>query len=447
MQGKPGSALFLEPGLGKTACSLAVIEAAKLIGVCERALVIAPLRVAQSVWRQEIAKWGFGLSATLVHQSCKQKRKKLLEKDSDIFIISSDGVCWLDTDFSDQFFDLVIIDESTKFKNWSAKRTKHLRNLVKRAYHRVILTGTPVPNSLGDIFSQHYMVDLGECLGSSVTRFRTTYMQPAGFEGRSWSIRKEMVEPLKAKIAPQCLYLAARDHLDMPDLVTNDIWIDLPEKAQKIYDDMEKELFAEIELVDQTKPITATSAGAKYNLCRQIANGGAYTYDEFFGERDVVVVHNAKVEAVQDLYEELNGKQLLVAYQYEHDLMRLKEAFPKMRAINGKTSASELTSILESWKNKTEGIVACQCQAMSHGIDGFQDGGNDICWFGLSDQPEIVSQLNARIYRQGVSGKQVRIHRLLASKTIDEAVLKRIESKDASQASLLRAIRDYRNAK
>ena len=443
----PGSALFLEPGLGKTAISLSIIEAAKLIGYCEKVLIIAPLRVAQSVWKQEIQKWGFDLSCVLVHTSDKNKRKELLNKNVDIVMVTSDGVCWLDNDFPNEFFDLIIVDESTKFKSWGAKRTKHLRSLVKRAFHRIILTGTPAPNSLSDLFPQHFLIDLGECLGTSITKFRAQFCQQAGFEGRAWEIRKDMVETLKDKIAPQCLYLAARDHLNMPELVYNTIPIELPDKAKKIYDDMEKELFAEIEVLDDTKPLAATTTGAKYNLCRQIANGGAYVYDEFFGERDTVYVHQAKVDALEDLYEELNGKQLLVAYLFDHDLLRIRERFPKIRAINGKTSAKELQNIIAKWKDGNEGILACQCQAMSHGIDGFQEAGSDICWFGLSDQPEVVAQLNARIYRQGVVGKQVRIHQLIASQTVDEAVMKRLESKDASQASLLNAIKEYRIGK
>ncbi len=446
VEGKPGSGLFLEPGLGKTICSLSIIEIAKLLSFASKTLVIAPLRVAQTVWQKEIREWGLDLKAVFVHGSKKQ-RFELLQKPADIYIITSDGVCWLDEEYPDLWFDLVFIDESTKFKSWTAKRTKHLRHIVKRAFHRIILTGTPVPNTLGDIFPQHYMIDLGECLGESVTRFRAQYMQQSGYEFRSWEMRKDMVEPLKEKIAPQCLYLAARDHIQMPELVVNDISIELPPKARKAYEDMESQLFAAIEEEEDGKPLVASSAGAKYNLCRQIANGAAYSVDEMFGSRDVVYVHSAKLEALEDLYEDLNGKQLLVAYQFDHDLLRIRESFPKTRAINGKTTKKELQSIIDNWLIGNEGILACQCQAMSHGLDGFQKGGSDICWFGVTDQPEVYTQLNARLYRQGAEGDQTRIHRLIVPKTVDVAITLRLKNKDTSQQALLNAIKEYRNAK
>lgn len=447
LNGETGSGLFLEPGLGKTICSLAMIENAKLLSLCDNGvLVIAPLRVAQTVWQREIKEWGLDLKAVFVHGSKKQ-RDATLAKKADIYIISSDGVCWMDKDHPNRWFDMVFIDESTKFKSWTAKRTKHLRHIVKRTFHRLILTGTPAPNSLGDLFPQHYMIDLGKCLGESVMKFRSQYMQQGGFEFRKWEMRKDMIEPLKNKIAPQCLYLAARDHIKMPELVLNTVEVDLPPKARKVYDDMEAELFAAIEMHDETKPLMASTAGAKYNLCRQIANGGAYGKDEMFGTRDTFYIHNAKVEALEDLYEDLNGKQLLVAYQFNHDLERIREAFPKIRAINSGTSRKELDSIIDNWMLGNEGILACQCQAMSHGLDGFQKAGSDIAWFGMSDQPEVVTQLNARIYRQGAEGGQTRIHKIIAVKTIDEAIIKRLESKDASQKALLQAIKEYRNAK
>lgn len=447
LEGEPGSGLFLEPGLGKTICSLKIIELAKFLSITENGvLVVAPLRVAQTVWQREIAEWGLDVTVSPVLGTEKQ-RNAALAKKADIYIVSSDGVCWLDKAHPERWFDMVFIDESTKFKSWSAKRTKHLRHIVKRTFHRFILTGTPAPNSLGDIFPQHFMIDLGECLGESVMKFRSQYMQQGGWEGRKWEMRKDMIEPLKNKIAPQCLYLAARDHIQMPELIINDIVVDLPPAARKAYDDMEDQLFAAIEMLDETKSLMASTAGAKYNLCRQIANGGAYSRDEFLGTKDTYYIHSEKVDALEDLYESLGGKQLLVAYMFDHDLERIRERFPKIRAINGSTNKKTLDSIIDSWVAGKEGIVACQCQAMSHGIDGFQKNGSDIAWFGLSDQPEVVTQLNARIYRQGAVGGQTRIHRIIANKTIDEAIVTRIEDKDNSQRALLNAIKDYQRGK
>ena len=359
-------------------------------------------------------------------------------------------------------FEMLVVDESTAFKNWTAKQTKAIRKLAPLVRKSLILTGTPTSNSYENIFPQMFLVDDGETLGKTITGFRQKYMQRGGYENRQWIMRKDMIEPLKAAVAPQCLYMDAVSNLDMPDLIHNVIDVELPKKVAKAYKKLETDLYLELETVDpdvfeyaiggrailagKSVKALANSAGHKYTLCRQVANGGAYNEN---GEAEHV--HDAKVDALEDLYSELNGKQLLVAYQFKHDLERLRKRFDeRMWYLDGKetrstTGSKFLSIVLEKWKKKEIGMLAVQCQSFSHGIDGLQEGCNDIAWFGLTDQPEVHHQFNCRIYRQGSSGGQVRIHYLVTKGTLDRLILRRLRDKAESQKSLLESLRGFRN--
>jgi nucleoside-triphosphatase THEP1 len=445
LSSQKGGGLFFEPGLGKTLTTLKVLEKLKADGVSARILIVAPLRVIYNVWPAEIEKWGFDFTHAIVHGG--RKKREALAKDVDIYLINPEGIPWLADEIFTGEFDTIVVDESTKFKTWGAKRTKALRQILRSVKKRIILTGTPAPNTLIDLHSQVFIVDDGETLGQTVSKFRLDYCQRGGFEGRQWEMRPERIKPLEDAVAPLCLYGSAVEELDMPDLIHNPITVEMPAKAAKTYKKVETEMFAE--LADGNE-LMATSAGSKYLLCRQIANGAAYEYsDPLDGthakvpERKVISVHDAKVEALADLYDELNGKQLLVAYQFNHDLQAIQRKFPKIRSIKGGTTQREMAETLKLWKKGDVGMLAVQSQALSHGVDGFQEACNDVCWFGLTDQSEIHDQLNARVFRQGVTG-QVRIHYLITAGTVDRAVLRRLRDKAAGQQRLLDTIQAYR---
>lgn len=434
--GRGGAGLFLEPGLGKTIVALKTLEFLETYEGLRRTLVIAPLSVLDfRVWPNEVENWNLPFTTSLVHGT-PQQRERALQRDADLYLINPEGIPWL-FKHAPLGWQALIVDESTKFKNWSAKRTKALRKMLPWIKYRMILTGTPTPNTLADLFSQIYLLDNGKLLGTTIGQFRRDWMQRGGFEGREWEMRPDRAEALQRLVAPYCLYMDAISHLDMPELVRNYLPVDLPAKAKRIYKQIESEMFAELPDGD----LMASSAGAKYLLCRQLANGGAYRYEPQ-QPRETIAVHHAKVDALANLYEELNGKQLIVAYQFDHDLERIQERFPRCEVVRGGSSRHHRASLLERWQRNEVGLLAVQCQALSHGVDGLQHGGNDLCWFGLTDQPEIHDQLYKRIWRQGAKD-QVRIHYLLARGTVDTAIRRRLENKDEAQMSLLQMIKEY----
>lgn len=461
-----GAGLWQDPGMGKTIITLLAIELLKLDGI-ERTLVLAPRRVVPG-WLEECEKWGLGLKVVLVRGNEKQRFAALAEP-ADVYVATRDSCTWFkeiyptwkpprpkkvsdDTKHKANLaewhklnarprfkwqFDLCVIDEITSFKSWSAKRTKSLRSMLQLIPKAIGLTGTPFSNSLGDIFSQHFMLDRGKTLGSVIERFRDIYMTKGGHENREWIFIDSKRAELEKRIAPYYLRQSALDHLDLPARVENVIKIELPPAAKKLYDSMKNDMHAEI---DDATSLTALSAGGKYNLCRQMASGSAY--DEL---REVVSIHDAKIEALQDLLDELNGKPLLVAYCYTHEMHKIKKAFPKCSVVNGDTTDKEFAQIKADWKAGKIQMLVTQCQSMSHGVDGLQSVSQDVCWYTLTDQPETRTQLETRVWRQGNKAEQVRFHYLIAIGTVEVAIKRGLDQKDANQASVLQSIKDYRN--
>lgn len=421
--GPAGAGLLLGMGLGKTATSLFVIDDMIALGEAKKILVIAPLRVVYSVWQQEIEKWGLELTSSIVHGPKKLER---LSDPTDIHIINTDGVRWLKD--KKVKYDMVVIDEGSKYKNWSAGRSKSLRKILPEK--RLLLTGTPSPNGLGDLFSQMYLIDGGRSLGTTIGRFRAKYMKQGGYENREWLIRDEMVPELYDAIKPSCLHMKVEDYLDMPKLIYNKIWVKLPPSSVKDY------ATAERKLLEEMASQGVFGRGSVYNQCRQIASGTMYSIDG-----GIVPIHTEKIEALKDLIDELYGNPLLVAYNYQHELAMFKKHFPKASYVNSETHIRELQPTIQKWKDGKIKLLFCQSASMSHGVDGLQHGGADICWYSPSDQPEVHDQFNARIYRQGQNSKQVRIHYLLAQNTIESIILKRLETKGMTQSEFLAAMK------
>jgi superfamily II DNA or RNA helicase len=434
LRGESGAGLFCDPGLGKTGMSLSIIQTLKDLGEVSKVLVVGPKRVIYTVWEQEIEKFGFDLTCSLVHGTVRQ-REKALKREADIYLASSDGVVWLSK--LDRRFDLSIIDESTAYKNWSSDRSKSIRKMTLGK--TIILTGTPASDNLIDLYPQVYLVGGGRTLGENVTRFRAKYCMQCGFENREWKVRPEMEAQLFRDVAEYCITMKAEDHLDMPERVINDILVDLPDDAQAKYNGIERELITELE----EGTLVAMSEGSKYQMLRQMASGGTYVTDMDSGERVESDLHNAKVEAVKELVGELQGKPLLLGYGYSHEMRKLKKAFPKAEVVNGDTSGKETKAIIQRWISGKCKLLLCQHQAMSHGINGLQTVGNDVCWYTLPDRAETYTQFNARIYRQGQKACQVRIHRILARRTLDLVARRRTDAKTDKEAELRNAIEQY----
>ena len=473
-----GAALFQDPGLGKTAQALLWFRLLRMSGLAQKCLIVAPLRVVHSVWPQEIAKWDqfkdLRVSKALTSNSFRsveydnskrrrgpdmkflplteeermeRKRYRLwvlrkrlpdLIKGVDINLVNTDGVDLLAKVLHKKElpWDVLIVDESSPFKTWGSDRTKALRSLVPRFKKRLILTGTPSPNGVQDLFSQIWIVDKGQTLGKNVTQHRSQFYHRGGFENHDWIPNDGATEKIEKLIAPLCLRMSAEDHLDLPELLINDVWVDLPSAAKGKYKQLEKELFLALENGEELVPM---NAGARYGACKQIAGGGVYLN----AQREALELHGAKVEAAVDIVAELQGKPCLIAFQYRHDLDRLRKVWKDLPSIDGSTSGEETDILVQKWNEGKLPLLAVQPQAISHGVNMQYGPGRDLIWFGLTDNLETYLQLNARIYRQGVTG-QTRIHRILAKSTVDVAVRRRIEKKDGSQRALLQALNDYR---
>jgi superfamily II DNA or RNA helicase len=425
---RQGAGLWLDPGLGKTGISLKTVECLRAVDGVRKTLIVAPLRVILTSWPNEIAKWGCDLRYEIIQGP---KRAAALARDADIYLMNVDNVRWLEK-LSGWDFDLLIVDEVTKFKNWSAQCTKSLRRMLPKIPRRITLTGTPVPNSLADIFPQQFVLDQGKTLGTTIGRFREQWCRSCGYEGRQWEVVPSLTQPLLDLISPYYLRQEAVDHLDMPAVLRNEILVDLPPKAKQLYDKIHREMVAEFE--DET--VSALTPGSKYNLCRQIASGNFYGED---GE--AVNVHSAKLDALADLIDELNGKPLLIGYCFRHEQIALAKRFKGMSFVNGSTSAQESVKILTAFSQGKLPLLAAQCQAMSHGVDGLQKHCADVCWLSPTDQPEIRQQFEARIYRQGVGCKNVRFHYILADKTVDLKIKRVLDRKDSVQRDVLRSIK------
>lgn len=434
---KTGLGLFLDPGLGKTACVLRALEISKALGEEWRTLVVAPLRVALSVWPEEISKWRFHLQSVLVHGSPARRLSRLAD-GGDVFITTPDLMPWLaKLENHGGPWDLVVVDESTKFKTWGSKRSKALRKILPSIPRRLILTGTPSPDSLADLHAQIYVLDGGERLGRTQSYFRARYMYRGGFEGREWMIRPGVGDDIRGKISDIVIRLDAVDYLDLPEILINDIWVDLPGDVSPVYRRFARELAAELEGGAQ---LVASGAGGKYVMCRQLANGGCYEHNG--DERVSHHIHDAKTEVLTDLVEELSGKPVIVFYQFHHDRERLQAVFPNAPALHGGMSGRDAADVIESWNADRIKVLLAQPQAMSHGLNLQYSSCEDICWYGLPDSLEIYQQANARIYRQGQAAKHLRIHRLLTRSTVDTVIRRRVDEKDTSQRALLAGLRD-----
>jgi len=431
--------LFADPGLGKTAIVLSLTNHFREYPQFRGALVIAPLRVIHSVWPAEIAKWaGFNnLRFEVLHGP---HRLKALRRPADIYLLNAENIFWLFE--HDWPFNMLIIDESSKFKSDKSKRVKLLKKHLKRFDRRIILTGTPAPNSTMDLYSQIFLLDRGETLGRYITHYRQRYFYPIQFKNFvEWNQKPGADKVINQRIAHLVMRIDAVDHLDLPPIVYNEVKVQLPPKAMRTYKQLEKQFFAQI----GNTPILLGSAASAYNACRQVANGRLYKPENLTAkQRSALQIHTAKLDAAQEIVDELQGKPVLIAYHFQHDLQQLFERFGKdLPYLGGGVSSKKSVEIVNAWNTGDIPILLGHPQSIAHGLN-LQKGGHDIIWFSLTDNLENYLQFNQRIYRQGVSD-QVRIHHIIAENTIDLAVMARLRKKDKSQRALLDAIREYGN--
>lgn len=427
--------LFLDPGLGKTSTTLAALKILKKEGVATKTLIVAPLRVCYSVWPKEIEKWiDFKeLSYTVLHGKDKERN---LEKDFDIYIINPEGLRWLFSHkmFKKVGFDTLVIDESSKFKDTNTQRFKVLRQVLPSFGRRYILTGSPAPNSLLDLFGQIYILDLGRSLGRFITHFRNEYFYPAGYGGYEWKPKPETDKRIQERIRPLVLRMDAEDYLELPKLIVNRVEVELTGNALDLYDEMEKELIADI----RDKVVVAANAAVASGKCSQIANGGIYDED---GKPHFV--HDEKAQAVLEIVEELNGTPCLIAYEYGHDLDRLRKVLGKdVPYIGGGVTPKRAAEIESAWNKGEIPVLLGQPQSIAHGLN-LQNAGNHVIWHSLTWNFENYDQFIRRIRRQGSKHSKVFVHHIVAKDTVDELKLFALNRKFRTQKDLFDALKNF----
>ena len=422
----PISALMLECGLGKTITTLtAVSDLMYDYFEISKALIIAPLRVALTVWKQECDKW-----EQLKYLRCSiavgsvSERQKAMQSDADVYIINRENVEWLVKNYPFDF-DMVVIDELSSFKSHQSKRFRALRK-VRPKFDRIVgLTGTPAPNGLMDLWAEINLLDMGERLGRYITRYRDEYFKPDKRNGAivySYKPLPDAEERIYGKISDICVSMKAADYLEMPERVDNIVEVGMSDKETAMYKRLEKEMLLPFADGD----IDAVNAASLSNKLLQLANGAVY--DE---NGKVRKIHSRKLDALEDLIEASNGKSILVYYGYKHDKDRIAEKF-NIREIRTERDICD-------WNNGKIQIALAHPASCGHGLN-LQKGGSTIIWFGLTWSLELYQQVNARLYRQGQKNTVV-VHHIVTKGTVDEDVMTALNDKDMGQASLMEAVK------
>jgi SNF2 family DNA or RNA helicase len=438
VQGELGAGLFLDPGLGKTRISLALIDALFQLGEIKRVLVVAPLRPVYSVWPREIDRWGFPQSKVILHD---QYAWALTFKQQ-IELVNFAGLARI-ADLRDRW-DLIIIDESTFAKTFTSKRAQRIRRMIKSIPRRVILTGTPAANSLADLHSQCFMLDNGKALGKNCGEFRNRFCQMGGWRGRKWLVRETVQDEIRKSIEHLVLCMKAEDYLDMPKLVENNIWCKMPADAYTQYTRLKRDLYAQL----ASGEVHAVNQASAYTKCKQFANGQVYSNNDD-GSKSSHVAHSEKLTALCELHEELAGKPLLIGYNYNHDADRIRamknSPFRNTPVIRGRKhmKPGEADRIIEEWNAGKHHAVIGQWQAMGHGLNMQEGNCADVACFGIPDSLELYEQFYKRIFRQGNESPHVRLHRLLTEGTVEEVQNERLTGKYKTQAAFLKAMKRH----
>ena len=438
---KGSAALWLDPGLGKTAVVLSAFRTLKIKGLAKKMLVIAPLRPVHGVWPPEAKKWEqfADYSVGVLHGGNKAK---VLKQQHDIYVINFEGLGWLSSQLNgkDWPFQILTVDEISYMKNTQTQRFKTIKPLLDKFDRRWGLTGSPAPNSLLDIFGPQLILDQGATFGPYISRFRTEYFYPSGYGGYEWKLQSDGEARIHAALAGKVLRMAALDHLDLPELTYNDILVDLPPNARKLYDAFENNLTVEL----NSGNVTAVNAAVAVMKGQQIANGGSYLDDDGSGNARISThLHDAKTEAVLDLVEELSGQPCIIGYHFAHDLERLKAAFPSAPVIGSGVIGNKLDTIIDDWNSGKTPILLAHPMSAGHGLN-LQGTGHAVIWYSLTWSLEVYEQFIRRLWRQGQKNHIV-VHHIMARDTVDEAIMMAIRRKDKTQQTLLTAVRDYIN--
>ena len=432
--GNPISCLLLDMGLGKTVITLtAVADLLFDYFIAHRILVIAPLRVARDTWPDELAKWQH-LSGLLfsVAVGTETERKAALMKKADIYIINRENVQWLIEESGLPFdYDTLVIDELSSFKSHQAKRFRALMK-VRPTVKRIIgLTGTPSSNGLMDLWAEFRLLDMGQRLGRFIGQYRTNYFLPDKRNGQvifSYKPLPDAEQKIYDRIADITISMKSTDHLIMPELVSSEYAVRLSNTECERYDEMKHDLV----LTLAGGEITASNAAALSGKLCQMANGAVYGED-----CNVHNIHDHKLDALEDIIEAANGKPILVAYWFKHDLERIIQRLKQKHIPFSKMDTSDS---ITRWNNGELPIALIHPASAGHGLN-LQSGGNHLIWFGLTWSLELYQQTNARLWRQGQRADTVIVQHIITKGTIDERILKALSEKDRTQTALIDAVK------
>lgn len=397
-----------------------------------KALVIAPKKVAEVTWTNEAKKWDhLRLLRVIPVLGSQQKRIRALNTPADVYVINRENVPWLVDYYRNAWpFDMVVIDESSSFKNHRAKRFKALTWVRSKIKRIIELAGTPAPNGLIDLWAQIYLLDGGERLGRTISGYRQRYFNPDQRNAQqifSYKPKEGARQSIEDKISDICISMSAKDYLELPECVSIDVPVMLDAPAQRAYKKLERDMLLE---VDENE-ITATTAATLGNKLLQLGNGAVYD-----SEHNVIPIHNCKIEAFLEQVEALQSQPALVFYNFQHDRDRLLAALAKsglrVRVFRGPQDEND-------WNNHKVDILLAHPASTAYGLN-LQDGGNHIIWFGLNWSLELYQQANKRLHRQGQKQK-VFIHNLIVQGSMDEDVMDALHGKSTTQDSLLKALR------
>ena len=439
----PFCGLFLDMGLGKTVSTLTAINYLMFDYLSvNKVLVIAPKRVANSVWAEEAQKW-----AHLRHLrfskviGTKIQRMAALKESADIYIISRDNLAWLCALYGGERlpFDMIVADELSSFKSYKSQRFKVLRNPRLYVKRFVGLTGTPAPNSLIDLWPQIYLMDRGDRLEKTITRYRERYFRPAKATGHivlKYELLNNSEAQIHEKISDICISMKSEDYLDMPERTDNFISLEMPQDLKKAYQKFERQKVLELlevnpdpTAIDSPVEISAINAAGLSNKLLQFANGAIYDED-----KRVHNLHDIKLDALKEIIDDANGQPVLVAWTYKFDRDRIKEYLKAYKPRELQTNKD-----IEDWNAGKIQVMLAHPASAGHGLN-LQAGGNIIIWYGLTWSLELYQQFNGRLYRQGQRNHVV-IHHLVLKGTHDEDVIYAIEHKDKQQNALLNSIK------
>lgn len=433
---EPYAGLLLDPGLGKTRCVLEAFRLLRRHNHVDRLLVLAPLRACHLVWPREVDKWEFEFETAVLHGGKKEAALETAHRrSSPIWALNYEGLPWFADAAARRRVDLsktwLVLDESTKVKHTRTQRFRLLRPLLPAFRRRTILTGTPSPNGLIDLFGQLYCVDLGRRLGAYVTHYRRRWFYPSGYGGYTWVPQESAEREIRAAISDVCLRFDDRV-LGLPKYHVNTIQVELPPKARALYTTLERDFVALL----RDRAVVATNAGVLSTKLRQVANGGVY------GDGDRAMhLHDEKTEAVADLVEELSGSPLLVAYEFGHDRDRLLKGLGRPPHVGGDVPAKEQIRRLDDFNRGRYPVLLCQSGAVAHALN-LQEACHTVCWHSLTWNLEHYIQLIKRVHRQGQQ-RRVTVHHVVARDTIDERIIETLGRKDQSQRTLLEGLRRH----